>query len=57
MKPTALLLVIVLALTASACVRRDDPPSDDLIQLERNTEFDGANLRLFVTLDDGPRTP
>ena len=53
MKPTALLLVIVLALTASACVRRDDPPSDDLIQLERNTEFDGANLRLFVSLDDG----
>ena len=53
MKPTALLLVIVLALTASACVRRDDPPPEHIIQLERNTEFDGANLRLFVTLDDG----
>ena len=46
-------LAVVLALTAGACVRRDEPPSEHIIQLERNTEFDGANLRLFVSLDDG----
>ena len=33
--------------------RRDDPPTEGFLQLERNTEFDGANLGVFVTLDDG----
>ena len=53
MKLIPFLLVLALALTASACLRRDEPPSGHIIQLERNTEFDGANLRLFVSLDDG----
>ena len=51
MKHIPVLLVIMLVL--AACARRDGPPAEDRIQLERNTEFDGANLRLFVSLDDG----
>ena len=51
MKFTPVLLVLVLVLTA--CASRVDPPPEDKFQLERNTRFDGANLRVFVTLDDG----
>lgn len=50
-KHTPVLLVIMLVL--AACARRDDPPTEGFLQLERNTEFDGANLWVFVTLDDG----
>ena len=46
-------LAIAVALTAGACVRRDEAPPGHVIQLERNTEFDGASLRLFVSRDDG----
>ena len=56
MKPIPILLVFALALTASACLRRDvavPVQPEHIIQLKRNTEFDGANLRLFVPLDDG----
>ena len=50
---TTISLAVVLVLTAGACVRRDEPPSGHIIELERNTEFDGASLRLFVSRDDG----
>ncbi len=49
MKPIEILLIFALALTACA----GDPPRQESFQLERNTEFDGATLRFFVTLDDG----
>ena len=48
-RPSPILLVLVLALTACA----SDPPTQESWQLERNTEFDGRTLRFFVTLDDG----
>ena len=53
MKSIPMLLVMVLVLTA--CGSRNGPPpeAEGFIQLERNTEFDGTNLRFFVTLDDG----
>ena len=52
-RPVAILFASVLVLTA--CVGGGDrlPETDDSLQLERNTEFDGATLRLFVTQDDG----
>ena len=52
MKLIPILLVIALMLTA--CARQiDPPPPAGFLQLERNTEFDGTSLRVFVTLDDG----
>ena len=36
-----------------ACGDRTASTSDDRFRLERNTEFDGAKLRVFVTLNDG----
>ncbi len=54
MRPVAILLTIVVALTAGACSRfDDDPPPDDTITFERNSEFSGPRLRVFLTLDDG----
>ena len=56
MKPTAILLSIVLVLTATACARRNDPPSpvdEGTIDFVRNTEFSGPMLRVFLTLEDG----
>ena len=50
-KTIPVLLVLVLALTA--CGSRNDRPAEDFIQLQRNSEFDGANLRFFLTLEDG----
>ena len=51
-------LLLVFMLVLSACSHPADlppegPPDEDFVQLERNTEFDGVNLRFFVTLDDG----
>ena len=47
-------LAVAVALTASACSRRDDPPPpDDSITFERNSEFSTLHLRVFLTLDDG----
>ena len=54
MKPLPILLVFSLALTAGACLQRDIVAAPEhSIQLKRNSEFDGANLRLFLPLDDG----
>ena len=48
-------LAVVLALTAGACARRDDPPSADEGQIHhvRNSEFSGPRLQVFLTLEDG----
>ena len=51
MKPIPVLLVLTLVL--AGCITRVQQTTDDSFQLERNTEFDGAHLRMFVTLDDG----
>ena len=51
MKSIPVLLVSVLVLTG--CLVGGDRTVDDSFQLERNSEFDGATLRFFVTLDDG----
>ena len=51
MKPLPVLLVLTLVLTG--CFNRVHQTPDDSFQLERNSEFDGAVLRFFVTLDDG----
>ena len=50
MKFIAILLLAALALSACSRVL---PPEEDRIQLERNTEFDGRELRFFLTLQDG----
>lgn len=54
----SILLVLVPVLTA--CTDRDyplyppskEPPSEGRIQFERNSEFDGETLRVFLTLQD-----
>ena len=52
MKNIPVLLVMMLALTA--CMGSGGgPPEGVPINLYRNTEFDGENLRLFVNLSDG----
>ena len=51
MKSIPVLLVSVMVLTG--CLAGGDRTIDDSFQLERNSEFDGAVLRMFVTLDDG----
>ena len=52
-----ILLGAVLALTASACARNDAPTPDDegAIRFERNSEFSGPSLRVFLELQDGTR--
>ena len=55
-KPITVSLAVVLALTAGACARRDDPPppaDEGRIHHVRNSEFSGPRLRVFLTLDDG----
>ena len=44
--------LLCATLTLVACTSRQEP-DDGYFQLERNTEFDGQELRFFVTLDDG----
>ena len=47
-------LVVAAALTMSACANRDDvPPADEGIRFERNTEFSGPYLRVFISANDG----
>lgn len=56
MKPVAILLAVILVLTASACARigaSPPPPDRDGISFERNSEFAGPSLRVFVQLEDG----
>ena len=54
---TMISLAVVVALTAGACSRfdKDPPPSADegTIDFERNSEFSGPHLRVFLTLEDG----
>ena len=49
-----ILLVAVLALTASACTRNDES-TRDTVRFERNSEFSGPSLRVSVSLRDGSR--
>jgi len=54
MKPIGILLGLVLVLAASACTPGGGPPPEEgPISFERNTEFSGPRLRVFVTLKDG----
>ena len=53
MKPVPILVVFALALAVSACTDRVFVTPEDPISFERNSEFDGASLRMFVSLDDG----
>ena len=48
-------LVVVAALTTSACANRDRCPADGEICFQRNTEFSGPHLRVFVSGRDGKR--
>ena len=55
-KRTTVSLAILLVLAAGACSRRDDPPppaDEGRIQHDRNSEFSGPRLRVFLTLEDG----
>ena len=54
MRPTVILLGIVLVLAVSGCAR--SPVADDDeggIDFVRNSEFSGPTLRVFLTLEDG----
>lgn len=56
MKPTGILLGIVLLLAAGGCSNSDDralSENEDRIHRVRNTEFTGEHLRVFLTLPDG----
>ena len=55
MRPLTVLFTAVLVLATSACSLRHLPPEDDEgpISFERNSEFSGPNLRVFLTLEDG----
>ena len=52
MKSISMLLVMMLALTACYGGGGGGSPDGVPIKLEKNTEFDGENLRLFVRLPD-----
>ena len=52
MRQIAILLTLVLALAASGCAR-SPVVEEGGIAFERNTEFAGPKLRVFLTLDDG----
>ncbi len=49
----SLSVLLLAALALAACSRTLPPPEEDRIQLERNSEFDGSELRFFISLDDG----
>ena len=56
MRPTVILLGMFLVLVTSGCANA--PPDDEgddegRIHFERNSEFTGPNLQVFVTLEDG----
>ena len=57
MRLRVIVLSIALAVTVSACARRNEPPpeppSEGSIDFGRNSEFSGPRLRVFLTLEDG----
>ena len=53
MRPTVILLGIVLVLAVSGCTRSPVDDDEGSIDFGRNTEFSGPALRVFLTLDDG----
>ena len=52
MRPTGILLGMVLVLAVSGCARSPDD-DEGSIDFGRNSEFSGPALRVFLTLDDG----
>ena len=55
MKPIVILLGIVLVSTTGACIGREEAPQtaqEGTIDFQRNTEFSGPHLRVFLTLED-----
>ena len=51
-----LIVSLAVLLVLAGCSRRDDPPppaDEGRIQHERNSEFTGPRLRVFLTLEDG----
>ncbi len=53
MRNTATFLCIAVALTAGACDYEPPESEDEGINFERNSEFQGPYLRVFLTLQDG----
>ena len=53
MKPVPIPIVFTLALAVSACTDRVFITPEDPIDFGRNSEFDGTNLRMFLSPDDG----
>ena len=52
MRTTVILIGMLLVLAASGCAR-SPADEDGRIGFERNTEFSGPKLRVFLTLEDG----
>ncbi len=55
MKPITILLGLVLMLTAAGCTTGTEYREERPIDLERNSDFDGTKLRLYVTLIEDSR--
>ena len=54
MRLSTALFAAVLIMSVSACGGRNERPEDTgPINFERNSEFSGPNLRVFLTLEDG----
>ena len=53
MRPTVILLGIVLVLAVSGCTRSPVDDDEGSIDFGRNSEFSGPALRVFLTLEDG----
>ena len=51
----ALFLCAILALALGGCARDRMAEDDGRIDYERNSEFRGPHLRVFLTLEDGRR--
>ena len=49
----AVLLCVIVALALGGCARDQPTEDDDGITYERNSEFQGPHLRVFLTLEDG----
>ena len=53
MRPTVILLGVALVLAVSGCGSSSTTGDEGRIGFERNTEFAGPKLRVFLTLEDG----